>query len=85
MFSNVNLRSILDNNKLINPNFLDWFRNLKIVLMIEKIVYVLNRSLPKCPHVDASNSDQNAYQKHVLDSKIASCIMCASMITKLQM
>ena len=57
MSSNVNLRSILDNNKLKGPNFLDWFRNMKIVLMVEKIAYVLNRPLPKSPPVDASDND----------------------------
>ena len=42
MTSNVNLRSILDANKLIGPNFLDWIRNLRIVLNVEKITYVLD-------------------------------------------
>ena len=85
MSSNVNLRSILDNNKLTRPNFLDWFRNLKIVLMAEKIAYDLNRLLPKSPPVDASGSYQSAYQKHIADSEMASCIMLASMTTELQM
>ena len=57
MSSNVNLRSILDNNKLKGLNFLDWFRNMKIVLMVEKIAYVLNKPLPKSPPVDASDND----------------------------
>ena len=85
MSSNVNLRYILDNNKLTGLNFLDWFRNLKIVLRAEKIAYVLNRPLPKSPPVDASDSDHRAYQKHIADSEMASCIMLASMTTKLQM
>ena len=39
------------------------------------------------PHLrtDASNSDQNAYQKYIADSEVMSCIMLASMTTKLQM
>ena len=83
MSSNVNLQSILDNNKLTRPNFLDWFRNSKIVLKAEKIAYVFNRLLPQSPPVDASDNDQNAYQKHIVDSEIVSCIMLASMTTKL--
>ena len=83
MSSNVNLRSIMDNNILTCLNFLDWFRSLKIVLRAKKIAYVLNRPLPKSLPVNASDSDKNAYHKHIVDSEIASCIMLASMTTKL--
>ena len=85
MSSNVNLRSIMDNKKLTGLNFLDWFRNIKIGLRVEKITYVINKPLPKSPPTNASNSDQNEYQKHIADSEIASCIMLASMTTELQM
>ena len=81
----MNQGSILDNNKLTSSKFLEWFRNLKIIIRYEKIAYVLNRPFPKSPPVEASNSDQNAYQKHKADSEIASCIMLASMTTELQM
>ena len=67
----------MDNNILTCLNFLDWFRSLK------KIAYVLNRPLPKSLPVNASDSDKNAYHKHIVDSKIASCIMLESMTTKL--
>ena len=62
-----------------SPNFLDWFRNLKIVLRAKKIAYVLNRKLIQSLPVDASDSDQSAYHKHIVDSEITSCIMLASM------
>jgi hypothetical protein len=32
MNSNISLRSIFDANKLTGLNFLDWYRNLRIVL-----------------------------------------------------
>ena len=35
------LRDILDVNKLISPNFTDWYQNLRIILTTEKIAYVL--------------------------------------------
>ena len=60
-------------------------RHLKIAFMAEKIAYVLNRTLPLSPPTDASDSDQSAYQKHIVDSEIASCIMLASMTTELKM
>ncbi|XP_020112156.1 uncharacterized protein LOC109726774 [Ananas comosus] len=36
------LAKILDTNCLIRPNFIDWLRNLRIVLNSEKLAYVLN-------------------------------------------
>ena len=44
-----------------------------------------SRLLPKSLTVDASDSDQNEYQKHIANSEIVSCIMFASMTTELQM
>ena len=61
MSSIVNLQSILDANKWTDANFMDWLRNLRIVLKAERIAYVLDGPLPKSPTVDASNEDQNAY------------------------
>ena len=80
----VNLRSILDANKLTGTNFMDWVKNLRIVLRTEKIAYVLDTPLPVSPSVDASIEDQIAYQKHLDDSIIAACIMLASMSLGLQ-
>ena len=75
---------ILNNNKLIEPIFLDWFKNLKIVLRARKIAYVLNRPLPQSPSTDTSDTDQSAYQKHITSSEIASWFMLSSMTTELQ-
>ena len=80
----MNLRSILDANKLTGTNFMDWLRNLRIVLRAEKIAYVLNAPLSISPSVDASVGDQIAYQKHLDDNIIAACIMLASMSLRLQ-
>ena len=70
MSLNMNLRSIMNNNKLIGSNFLDWFKNLKTVLRAKKITYVLNRPLPQSPPIDTSNSVQSAYHKHVVDHEL---------------
>ena len=80
----VNLKSILDANKLTGTNFMDWLRNLRIVLKAEKIAYVLDAPLLVSPSVDASVEDQRPYQKHLDDSIIIACIMLASMSTGLQ-
>ena len=79
----VNLRSILDANKLTGTNFMDWLRNLRIVLREENIAYVLDAPLPMSPSIDAYVGDQIAYQKHLDDSIIVACIMLASMSPRL--
>ena len=83
MSTTVNLRSILDANKLTNVNFMDWLRNLRIVLKVERKAYVLNSTLSKSPPVDAFDEDQNAYQMHLDNNVIATCIMLASMSPEL--
>ena len=45
--SNNILRSILDKEKLFGTNFLDWHRNLRIVLKHDKKLYVLEKPVPK--------------------------------------
>ncbi|XP_042415804.1 RNA polymerase II C-terminal domain phosphatase-like 2 isoform X1 [Zingiber officinale] len=82
--SSLNLHSILDTNKLTGQNFLDWFRNLRIVLKVEKIAYVLEGPLPTSLADDATSDQLLAYQKHMIDSELASCIMLASMSPELQ-
>ena len=57
---------------------------MRIVLKAERITYVLDVPLPKSPIVDAFDEDQNAYQKHLDDNVIATCIMLAYMSPKLQ-
>ena len=84
MSSIMNLRSILNVNKLIGANFMDWLRNLRIVLKVKRIAYVLDGPLPESPTVDAFDEDQNAYHKHLNDNVIATCIMLTSMSPVLQ-
>ena len=49
-------------NKLTRPNFLDWLRNLRIILKAEKLSYVIDEALPGPLVVDASDEDQRAYK-----------------------
>ena len=80
----VNLRSILDANKLSSANFMDWIRNLRIVLKGERITYVLDIPLLVSPTVDASDEDHMEYQNHLDDNVISICIMLASTLLELQ-
>ncbi|EOY04065.1 Retrotransposon protein, putative [Theobroma cacao] len=84
MANNLLLRSILDANKLIGPNFLDSFRNLKIVLKQEKKSYIFDTSIPPVPTTDANVEDKEAHQRHKDDDDQAACVMLASMTLELQ-
>ena len=81
---NVNLRSILEANKLTGPNFIDWLRNLRIVLRSEKTSYVLDTTVPNQPSGEATLDELNTYKKHIEDSEMATCVMLASMSPELQ-
>ena len=78
----VNLQSIMDANFLIGYNFLDWLKNLIIVLIRERFSYVLIESLPQSPTVDASKSVQRAYRKCLVDSARTGLIILTSMSPK---
>ena len=62
MASSFSLRSILDANKLIGPNYVDWLRNLKIILSQEKIFYILDTPTLEPPGEDASQEEKTTYQ-----------------------
>ncbi|GJQ97716.1 hypothetical protein Tco_0008855 [Tanacetum coccineum] len=47
------LRSIFKREKLSGNNFNDWFRQLKLVLRVEKKMYVIEQPLPAAPAVDS--------------------------------
>ncbi|XP_061336491.1 uncharacterized protein LOC133283624 [Gastrolobium bilobum] len=64
MAKNLNLRSILDANKLTGPNFTDWYRNVKIVLQSEKKAYVLDSPVPIAPTKGQDGYDQYDWEAH---------------------
>ena len=80
----VNSRSIINANILTRPNFLDWLKNLKIVLEREILSYVLVEQLPQSPVVDASESIQRAYHKCLIDSAKTRLIILTSISTEFQ-
>ncbi|XP_074367021.1 uncharacterized protein LOC141707638 isoform X1 [Apium graveolens] len=78
MSSALSLWSILDAHKLTGPNFADWLRNLRIVLMVEKLEYVLDSPKSTEPASDAHNDEHIVYRKWIDDANVAQCIMLAS-------
>ncbi|VFQ62648.1 unnamed protein product [Cuscuta campestris] len=81
---NLTLRSILDKDKLTGSNFLDWQRNLVIVLRLEKKEYVLEQAIPPVPAANASTAIKDTYEKHVDDDNQVACLMLATMTSDLQ-
>ncbi|KAJ9538325.1 hypothetical protein OSB04_031058 [Centaurea solstitialis] len=82
--NNLSLRSILEKDKLTGPNFLDWERNLMIVLRHERKWYVLEEPLGEAPPANAPATARNAHKKHSDDLLDVACLMLATMSPDLQ-
>ena len=77
------LMSILRENKLTGPNYVDWKKNLNIVLTAEEYKYVLSEP---CPTVDDYSTDDQleAKNKWKKANSMAKCYMLASISNVLQ-
>ncbi|KAG8478355.1 hypothetical protein CXB51_028118 [Gossypium anomalum] len=80
----LSLRSVLEKDKLNGLNFLDWFRNLRIVLKQEQKLYVIEKPLPNEPPANASRAGKDAYKKHLDEMVDVGCLMLATMNLELQ-
>ncbi|KAM1310402.1 hypothetical protein ACFX15_006743 [Malus domestica] len=79
------LAKILDKHCLEGHNFPSWYRNVKILLTLEKIVYVLDKAPPHIPLGPGATEDERAkFDKHVEDDTQAKCYLLASMNEELQ-
>ncbi|GAV88586.1 hypothetical protein CFOL_v3_32008, partial [Cephalotus follicularis] len=65
-------------------NYVDWLRNVRIVLNSEDIDYVLEAPMPALPAADASPKDHAIYKKWVADDKKVRCYLMASISNALQ-
>ncbi|KAG8473273.1 hypothetical protein CXB51_035209 [Gossypium anomalum] len=74
----------LEKDKLDGLNFLNWFRNLRIVIKQEHNLYVIEQSLPNEPPINASRADRDVYKKHLDDMVDIGCLILATMNPKLQ-
>ncbi|KAD5960196.1 hypothetical protein E3N88_11668 [Mikania micrantha] len=77
------LKSILEKDKLNNTNFLEWHRNLKIVLKFAKKHYVLEGPVPNEPECNTATA-RKAWEKHNEDAIEVACLMQATMSSDLQ-
>ncbi|XP_028096013.1 uncharacterized protein LOC114295911 [Camellia sinensis] len=78
------LSKILDDNRLIRPNYMDWKRNLTIVLTAKKLNHVLTTDPPVLLGADATNEQHEATRKWLEADNVAKCYILASMTNVLQ-
>ena len=81
--SGIALHNILEANKLTGPNYNDWLRNVKMVLAIQKVAYVLETPLPVITEQSTANERAQADQWKQ-DELLAKCIILSSMSNELQ-
>ena len=79
----MSIRSTLEKNKLVGRNYLDWHRNLRIVLRQEGKSHVLDTELVE-PGPDATADEKAAFEKLKKDSNDVTCLMLACMDASLQ-
>ena len=57
------LVTILNQNKLIGSSYVDWKRNLDIVLTAEEHKFVLNQRCPNFPSLNAPYEEKQQYDR----------------------
>ncbi|XP_071713996.1 uncharacterized protein [Rutidosis leptorrhynchoides] len=82
--NNMTIRSILEKEKLNGNNFIDWYRNLQIVLKSERKLHHLENPLPEAPPETVSATVRNAYTKQYNEQLEVACLMLASMTSEIQ-
>ncbi|KAJ9170130.1 hypothetical protein P3X46_018261 [Hevea brasiliensis] len=82
--NNHSLCSILDANELTGSNFLDCYKNLRIILKQENRLYVFERAKPSIPAIDAFEEVLNEHIHHADDDEQTTCVMLASMSPELR-
>ena len=78
------LSAILNQNKLNGNNYIDWKRNLDIVLTAEGYKFVLTNPKPSEPEPEASKEVKDHYEKWTKANDMAKCYILASMSNVLQ-
>lgn len=84
--SQFTLRSLLEKEKLKSDgsNFIDWYRNVRIVLRQEQKDKVLTTAPPKEPASDATQEAKDAYTKATELEVQVQCLLVSSMDSELQ-
>ncbi|XP_075636736.1 uncharacterized protein LOC142608972 [Castanea sativa] len=84
MVSFSSLIVILNQNKLTGPNYVDWKRNLDIVLIVEEHKFVLSEPCLDIPTLDAPSEERQRYDRWWKSNKMSTCYVLASISNVLQ-
>ena len=69
---------------MTGSNYVDWKRNLDIVLAVEEHKYVLSQPCPNFPSLDAHPEEKQRYDRWQKSNEMAKCYILASMSNVLQ-
>ncbi|XP_022841875.1 uncharacterized protein LOC111365550 [Olea europaea var. sylvestris] len=78
------LSVILNKNQLVGENYVNWKKNLNIVLTAEKHKIVLDEVCPETPKDDSKEFQKAAYEKWHHSDEMAHCYILTSMSNVLQ-
>ncbi|KAJ9545085.1 hypothetical protein OSB04_024792 [Centaurea solstitialis] len=82
--SNFCLKGLLEKDKLTGLNYVDWLRNLRIVLRMENKQRAIEEPLPAAPAAGATRAVREEYEKRLTESNETACLMLATMVPELQ-
>lgn len=77
-------RQMFEREKLNGSNFNDWFRQLRIVLRVERKFDVLDTQWPTAPAETATDEEKAAYSTQFSRHDEVACLMLTSMTPDLQ-
>ena len=78
------LAQILNHNKLNGENYIDWKRNIDIVLTAENLKWVFNKPFLDEPFECITDEETKKYDKWKRDDELSSCCILGSMENVLQ-
>ena len=78
------LVTIHNQNKLTESNYVDWKRNLDIILTAEEHKFVLNQPCPNFPSLDALSEEKQRYDYWQKSNEMTKCYILASISNVLQ-
>ena len=73
------MSTLLDKYMLTGSNFIDWLRNVRIVLCTESLLHILDSPILNTPFDNAPQEEHNAFNKYMSQQAQVQGIILASM------
>ena len=78
------MSTLLDKYMLTGSNYIDWLRNVRIVLRTESLLHVLEEPVPDEPLINAPQEQIDDFNKYMSQEAQVQGILLASMSSQLQ-